>query len=608
MNQPDNEPYIILDKIGEGGMGTVYLAKDVMLERYAAVKVLNKPVNIPTEQMQARFQQEALALAKLNHPNITHLYAFVPCQDTFWMVMEYVKGNTLEEWLHKKGAMGPLMACSMVSQLLNGLEHAHRKGIIHRDLKPANIMISEEGEVKIMDFGIARIRNSQRLTQHGKSVGTLEYMAPEQIQGKEGDELSDIYATGNILYELLCGHPPFKGDTDYHLMKAKLEEKPPPDPELISKATPALQQVIFRALEKKPANRFPSVSAFKAALIKSIPSALPGEAELAEMLKEDVKEKLLPATSHKGLSLFINSLKQIRVSLAAAVRSGEASPGTTKTPATGAFKLANLAAHLSRWNVNKSIILLIWVIILCAGLLTANYYSNHNKEKSIDKSTGSAISKGYHVTMTPGEEPGQIPKSTGIIEQQLVNNSPPYVPAPEPVPAKKEGSGREKTKPVHVEKAKNEESRLPDDKEETQAAEEAEDRSPSTPGTPSTRPANVPAGKKISVILDQDLSSEEKHKDGSIVRLHCNEDVEAGGRIIIKKGAPVYGKIVDVVPAHGRRKALIGFIVQRVQAADGSSIRLQSERFRLKGQAGSGPAVYKEGSSFNVILGKGTVK
>lgn len=608
MNQPGNEPYIILDKIGEGGMGTVYLAKDIMLERYAAIKVLNKPVNIPMEQMQARFQQEALALAKLNHPNITHLYAFIPRQDTFWMVMEYVKGKTLEEWLHKKGAMGPLMACSMVSQLLNGLEHAHRKGIIHRDLKPANIMISEEGEVKIMDFGIARIRHSQRLTQHGKSVGTLEYMAPEQIQGKEGDEQSDIYATGNILYELLCGHPPFKGDTDYHLMKAKLEEKPPPDPELISKTTPALQQVIFRALEKNPAKRFPSVSTFKAALLNSIPSVLPREAELAEMLKEDVQEKLPPATSHKGLSLLISGLKQRRLSLPAIVRTITARPGAAKVSAIRVFKRTNIAAYLNRWNTNKSIVLLIGVIILCAGLLSVNYYSNRNKEKRIEKSAGKAISKEYHVTLTPNEATGQIPKSTGIIEQQLVNNSPPSASAPEPVPAKKEGPGREKTKPLPVEKAKSEESQSPDSKEDAQTAEVTEELPPSTPGISSTRPVSVPAGKKISVILDQDLSSEEKHKDGSLVRLHCNEDVEAGGRIIIKKGAPVYGKIVDVVPAHGRRKALIGFIVQRVQATDGSSIRLQSERFRLKGQAGNGPAVYKEGSSFNVILGKGTVK
>ncbi|HRQ19105.1 MAG TPA: serine/threonine-protein kinase [Agriterribacter sp.] len=604
MKQPSNEAYEILDKIGEGGMGTVYLAKDVMLERYAAIKILNKPVNTSTEQMQARFQQEALALAKLNHPNITHLYAFIPRGDTYWMVMEYVKGNTLEEWLHKKGAMSSLMACSMVSQLLNGLEHAHRKGIIHRDLKPANIMISEEGEVKIMDFGIARIRNSQRLTQQGKSVGTLEYMAPEQIQGKEGDELSDIYATGNILYELLCGHPPFNGDTDYHLMKAKLEEKPPPDPELISKTTPALQQVIFKALEKKSAKRFPSVSAFKAALLKSIPSALLNEAELAEMLKRDVQEKPQPATNYKGMPL---SISQRWLSLPAAIRALSATPGAVKLPPIRAFKFENIAAYLNRWNTNKSIVLLIGVVILCAALLTANYYSNRDKEKRIGQSAGSVVSKEYHVALPLNEAPAQIPKNTGIIEEQLAKNSLPYMSAPEPVRAK-EDSGKKKTKPLPVEKVKDKESQTPDKNEAAPEEEVTEESLPPTPANALTRPISVPAGKKISVILDQDLSSEEKHKDGAIVRLHCNEDVEAGGRVIIKKGAPVYGKIVDVTPAQGRRKALIGFVIQRVQATDGSSIRLQSERFRLKGQANNVPAVYKEGTPFSVILGKGTVK
>ncbi len=609
MKQPGNEPYTILDKIGEGGMGTVYLAKDVMLDRYAAIKVLNKPANTPTEQMQARFQQEALALAKLNHPNITHLYAFVPREDTFWMVMEYVKGSTLEEWLRKKGAMSPLMACSMVSQLLNGLEHAHRKGIIHRDLKPANIMISEEGEVKIMDFGIARIRNSQRLTQHGKSVGTLEYMAPEQIQGKEGDELSDIYATGNILYELLCGHPPFTGDTDYHLMKAKLEEKPPPDPELISKAGPALQQVIFRALEKKPAKRFPTVGAFKTALLKSIPSVLLNEAELAETLKRDVQEKLPPATSRKGLPLLRNNANQRWLSLPAVIRAIAANAGAVKSPTIRIFRFTNMTAYFNRWNTNKSIVLLTGVIILCAGLLAGNYYySNMGEKKRTGKSTGNAIRKEYHVNLPLNEASAQIPKSTGIIEEQLVKSSTPYVPAPEPGPEKKEGSEREKAKPLPVEKTKDKESRLPDKKEDSQVVEATEEPSPPTTIPSPNRPVSVPAGKKISVILDQDLSSEEKQKDGSIVRLHCNEDVEARGRIIIKKGAPVYGKIVDVVPAHGRRKALIGFIIQRVQATDGSSIRLQSERFRLKGESDNVPAVYREGTAFNVVLGRGTVK
>lgn len=606
MKQPDNEQYVILDKIGEGGMGAVYLAKDIMLERYVAIKILHKPVNTPTEQMEVRFQQEALALAKLNHPNITHLYAFIPRQDTYWMVMEYVKGNTLEEWLQKKGTMGPLMACSMVGQLLNGLEHAHRKGIIHRDLKPANIMISEEGEVKIMDFGIARIRNSQRLTQLGKSVGTLEYMSPEQIQGKEGDELSDIYATGNILYELLSGHPPFNGDTDYHLMKAKLEEKPPLTPELISKTTPALQQIILKALEKNPVKRFPSVKSFKEALLKTVPTALLNETELAEALKTDVQEQLQPV-ARKDKSIIMSSPKQVIASLSSTIRAMAAKSGAIKMPAIKGFKFGHAAAYFNQWNTNKSIILLIGVILLCAGLLTSNYYSNRNKENNIGKKNSSAISTEYHVNML-NEEPVQTPKNAGIIEQQLMENNRSYQSAPATPPVREEEFGKKKAPPRPVEKVNEIESPSPEKKEAVPPEATTEEPSPSVPTIVSTAPVSVPAGKTISVILDQDLSSEEKNKDGSIIRLHCNEDVEVQGRIIIKKGAPVYGKIVDVTPAQGRRKALIGFVVQRVQAADGSSVRLQSERFRLKGEANNVPAVYKTGTTFSVVLGKGTVK
>jgi len=198
MSQQLSDQYTILHKIGEGGMGTVYLAEDRLLLRRVAIKSLLRTVSSEAESPENRFQQEALALARLNHPNITHLYAFIPRQDTYWMVMEYVEGKTLEEWVKYKGRLSPVLAVSILIQLLQGLGHAHRRGIIHRDLKPANVMISGDGEVKIMDFGIARIRDSQRLTQYGKSVGTLEYMAPEQIQGKEGDELTDIYAAGNI--------------------------------------------------------------------------------------------------------------------------------------------------------------------------------------------------------------------------------------------------------------------------------------------------------------------------------------------------------------------------------------------------------------------------
>lgn len=590
MNQGYNDQYIILHKIGEGGMGTVYLAEDTLLQRKVAIKTLNKPVSASTEAIDSRFQQEALALARLNHPNITHLYSYVPRQDTYWMVMEYVDGKTLEDWLRLKGTVSPLIACSIVSQILEGLEHAHRKGIIHRDLKPANVMISAEGEVKIMDFGIARIRNSQRLTQHGKSVGTLEYMAPEQIQGKEGDEITDIYAAGNILYELLSGQPPFRGDTDYHLMKAKLEEKVPLHPTLASKVPPALQQIIFKALERNPAKRYGNVILFKEALLKSLPFPLLKEDALTDMLS-NYQENAFPSLPQKKLSPVLEKVKMfipvVPVDLVASIKK---------------INIRQTGRHFRQWDTDKSMKLLVAVLIVCALLLVWNYSRNHEEQAvTIENNEPAEVVQEPAVKVDSGflrqvmsEEP--VANNPNPPEQQLpispVNGG---VSSPDKEKSRQKiKPGKEMKQPVEEhnkepEPIKEELTPVPHEKKESQG------------------PVSVPTGKRITVILDENLSSEEKSRDGGTVRLYSNDEVSVNGVIIIKKGATVTGKIVDVVPSTGRRKALIGFIIQSVQARDGSSVRVRSDRFRLKAQNDNEPVMYKAGSLFSVELGKGLV-
>src|SRR5690554_133358 len=157
MMNAQGDQYEIIQKLGEGGMGTVYLAKDTLLDRLVAIKQLHRNSGAIEDGLGERFQAEALALAKLNHLNVTHLYAFIPKEDTYWMVMEFVEGKTLEDWLFVHKKITHQLAASIAVQMLDGLHHAHRKGIIHRDIKPANVMINEDGEVKIMDFGIARM-------------------------------------------------------------------------------------------------------------------------------------------------------------------------------------------------------------------------------------------------------------------------------------------------------------------------------------------------------------------------------------------------------------------------------------------------------------------
>ncbi|HXF40636.1 MAG TPA: serine/threonine-protein kinase, partial [Blastocatellia bacterium] len=200
--------YKIIDKIGEGGMGAVFKGVDLMLEREVAIKML-RPELARQPNVVERFRTEAVTLAKLNHPNVATLHSFFRQGDDFFMVMEYVRGETLEDVIRKNGAMPCDQAVEMFCMALEGIDHAHKMGIVHRDIKPANMMLTETGTIKVMDFGIARVLGTDRLTKAGHLIGTVEYMSPEQVRGDETDARSDIYSLGVLLYEMLTGRVPF---------------------------------------------------------------------------------------------------------------------------------------------------------------------------------------------------------------------------------------------------------------------------------------------------------------------------------------------------------------------------------------------------------------
>lgn len=562
-------------------MGAVYLAEDRLLLRRVAIKSLLRTVSSEAESSESRFQQEALALARLNHPNITHLYAFIPRQDTYWMVMEYVEGKTLEEWIKYKDHFSPALAVSILIQLLQGLGHAHRRGIIHRDLKPANVMISGDGEVKIMDFGIARIRDSQRLTQYGKSVGTLEYMAPEQIQGKEGDELTDIYAAGNILYELLTGHTPFRADTDYDLMKRKLEEKAtwPADLEHVPTT---LRKVVLTALERQPQKRYSDVAALQTALKEALPAALIPDHHLLQAIGND----------------------QLSTSNDAATR--------TFSPAKPVFKLPVVKLTLPKmgtvpalsWPVflqDKSFRLLAIVVLVCLVLVTGNcVYQRFQSSTSLTEGEtakpvqkDSTRSSTFNQADPPAQEDNGSGKATIPVFTPVANND-------------GGGSGSKDKTPEKPARGKN--------KNQPPAGDDKENDSPSpTPAPEPERPVNnapvkIPAGRSLRVVLAEELTSELRERDGKPVKLYTAEEVVVDHRVIIRKGAMVTGKIVDVVPSGKRKKALIGFVILRVQAVDGSDIKLHSDRFRQQSLGLDEPAVYRSGTQFTVELGRGVVR
>jgi len=269
----------ILEKIGEGGMGTVYRGVDLMLERAVAVKVLRADL-AHRPQLAQRFRSEAVALARLNHPNVATLYSFLRDGDDFFMVMEFVEGRPLNDILERRGALPVPQAVDWFSQALDGIHHAHQLGIVHRDIKPANLMVAEpsaaqagSGFVKVMDFGIARVLSESRMTRTGHLIGTLEYMSPEQIRSQDVDARSDIYALGILLYEMLTGRVPFEADSDFELMQAQIETPPTPPRTLVPALPEGVEQALLRALEKDPRRRFQSAAAFREALEASVGSA-----------------------------------------------------------------------------------------------------------------------------------------------------------------------------------------------------------------------------------------------------------------------------------------------------------------------------------------------
>ncbi len=266
--------YQIGPEIGRGGMGAVYKGYDPALNRAVAVKIL-APHLTWEGRFVDRFVQEARTVAQLSHPHIVSIHDVGAQDGVYYLVMAYVEGETLRDLIVRQGALPPRQAAEILTQVAQALDYAHQRGVVHRDVKPGNILMEAGQRVVLTDFGIAQAVEGPRLTATGMSLGTPEYMSPEQAMGGTTDARSDVYSLGIVLYEMLTGHVPFRADTPLATLRMQADSPPPSPRRFVASLSQEVEGVVLKALAKDPATRYPSAGSLAKALVAAIQGRLP---------------------------------------------------------------------------------------------------------------------------------------------------------------------------------------------------------------------------------------------------------------------------------------------------------------------------------------------
>jgi serine/threonine protein kinase len=334
--------YRVVEKLGAGGMGEVYKARDTHLDRFVALKIL-PPEKVADADRKWRFVQEAKAASALNHPNIIHIYDIANADGTDFIAMEYVAGKTLDRVVGRKG-LALNQALGYAVPIADALAKAHSAGIVHRDLKPANIMVNEDGAVKILDFGLAKLTepgkgepsattataDAEAHTEKGAILGTIAYMSPEQAQGKAIDTRSDIFSFGSVLYEMLTGQRAFQGETKAMTLASILQKEPKPIGEIVGAVPPEVERVLTRCLRKDPQRRWQSMADLKIAL-----------QDLKEESDSGKLSSVTPAVQRRGVSPWIVLCMAIGLIAVATVLIWQF---LRKSPAPGRIVISRLTA------------------------------------------------------------------------------------------------------------------------------------------------------------------------------------------------------------------------------------------------------------------------
>jgi serine/threonine-protein kinase len=304
--------YRLVQLLGQGGMSVVYRAHHVLTDQEVAVKVLPPELSNQRE-VKARFIEEARTLARLEHPNIVTLHNFVEADGYLYLVMQCADGETFDTVIERAGRVEVGEAVRVTIEVLRALEYAHEQGVVHRDIKPSNIIVRGDGAVKVMDFGIAKIMGSSKLTQTGQTMGTVRYMSPEQVRGKQIDHRTDLYSLGVALYEALAGRTPFDGENHFEIMQKQLSATPTPPSQIVPIA-PELEAVVLKALTKAVGERYQTARDFRHALqavpvdwdrrrgTRSAP-LIQVTPELEKQLRPRRRRRVLPMVAAVGLLL-----------------------------------------------------------------------------------------------------------------------------------------------------------------------------------------------------------------------------------------------------------------------------------------------------------------
>ncbi|AXE19436.1 hypothetical protein DR864_17645 [Runella rosea] len=561
--------YHIEELLGEGGMGTVYRATDTFLRRSVAIKMLHPHLLRDTTFME-RFRNEAVLSAQLNHPNVATLYNFLQVRSDNVMVMELVDGMTLERLVSKQGKLPLETAIRIVIQTLDGLQHAHYKGILHRDIKPANLMLTREGTVKLMDFGIARMVGSQRLTRVDRVVGTLEYMAPELLNGAEPSAQSDLYAVGVLLYELLTGKLPFEPATDTTLINQILTKKPISARTRVGDLPKQIDEILEILLQKKPEKRFSKAFELRQALALVV---APGPINLQIF---DTTPKPLPATRLANVKTDKPQVAPTR--LVGADTQPKRQSGTQQ-----------LKANL----LSLEGLILLGAIVIAAGivgfwLVGVNKNDDDRKEPTfglVQKDTTKMV-----VSRVIEKKQDSLP----IIAQAEVRLPPkqesalPIEKPSKPVDNTPSNPGKKKVPVDEKPEDKNPVKEEPKPVEKEEKPKEPERKVPVRMATVEVK--NEPFAVEFAQTISSDAVA------GQIVWLRAVSPVQIDGLMVVSTGARVRARVTSARPASNSQKALLAVQFEAVEAVNNQWIGIKYPEYSDKA---SDEVVFQQGRRIN---------